>query len=95
MACPVRCVSTWPCCWPTMPDRPTPHGTARFNYHPAYGVTDEIRSRAVAIAREHDVSMAVALTGFGRSTIYRWRADASKTDNPTSHVRWDTIRRLQ
>jgi transposase-like protein len=48
-----------------------------FNYHPAYGLPDEFRSRVVEYSYETSVHEAAKAFNLAVSTIYRWRADAN------------------
>jgi len=50
----------------------------RFPYHPDYGMPDHWREEAVNLARQHGVAKAVALTGYHRTTIYRWLRDINE-----------------
>ena len=44
-------------------------------YHPEYGPVNSERIAAIRIARVSGVRRAAELTGWGRSTIYRWLHD--------------------
>lgn len=48
----------------------TPDGCSPW--HPDYGVTDDIRFKAVTIAKQSGVEAAIRETGFHQSTIYKW-----------------------
>ncbi len=62
--------------WLEMDNKPVPvpcEGYVAFPYNPAYGVTDDVRCKAVALAKEVGVSAAAERTGFGKTSICRWR----------------------
>ena len=41
-------------------------------YHPAYGLPDTIRIRAVRIAEQHGVKVAAAECNVAVPTVYKW-----------------------
>ena len=58
--------------------KPTSRGTGGNlpNYHPDYGVTDEVRGHVLKLAEDHGPAAAAAMTGFAVGTVYKWRKDA-------------------
>jgi len=50
-------------------------------YHPAYGLDDSTRERAVRLAESIGVGAAAAEFNVSKSTIYRWRSDYATNAN--------------
>jgi len=53
---------------------PTPN-TSLSPYHPAYGLTDDTRIRALRIAETSGVKAAAKECKVAAGTIYKWRSD--------------------
>lgn len=49
-------------------------------YHPDYGLSDEVRIRALRDAKEMHISLAAQKNRVAISTIYKWRKDMEKKD---------------
>ena len=47
----------------------------QFVYHPAYGLSDDTRCRALADSENHGVYAAAKMHGLAFQTIYRWRKE--------------------
>lgn len=52
-------------------------------YHPAYGLADTTRKRAVRIAKEHGVKAAIAECNVSQASVYRWLSAYSNFANNT------------
>ena len=59
---------------------PKPEASAS-PYHPAYGLPDDTRERAIRIAKEKGVNAAITECNVARSTIYRWLSDYASSAN--------------
>lgn len=47
----------------------------KFVYHPAYGLPDDMRCRALADSENHGIYAAAKMNKLAMSTIYRWRKE--------------------
>lgn len=47
--------------------------TINLNYHPEYGLPDEIRIKAVRDAQVTDVKMSAKINRVSTVSIYKWR----------------------
>jgi hypothetical protein len=52
-------------------------------YHPAYGLPDDTRERAVRLAESVGIEAAAAEFNVAKSTIYRWRSDYATSASST------------
>lgn len=46
-----------------------------YPYHPAYGLPDDYRTKAVLMSIQYGIKKASERCNVGVSTIYKWRAD--------------------
>ena len=54
-----------------------------FPYHPAYGLTDDMRAAVLRDAEIHGVANAATLHNVAASTVYKWRADLKQEGSKT------------
>lgn len=54
-----------------------------FPYHPAYGLTDDMRAAVLRDAETHGVAIAATLHKVAASTVYKWRADLKQEGSKT------------
>lgn len=52
----------------------------RFPYHPHYGLDDDTRRRALALADREGIEAAAKAYRVHPSTIWKWRRDSYPTD---------------
>ena len=54
-----------------------------FPYHPAYGLTDDMRAAVLRDAEIHGVAKAATLHNVSLASVYKWRADLKQEGSKT------------
>jgi len=54
-----------------------------FPYHPAYGLTDDMRAAVLRDAEIHGVATAATLHNVSLASVYKWRADLKQEGSKT------------